>query len=316
MTVSIPSQGPPPPPVGAACSPLRSAGDRLDAAAVEPRAVSDPRAARRRARRPAPPRAAAGAASSSEAARSSTTRRSIRSPWRSSAASTALPRNPDAPVTRTRPAREPVPHPLVPFPGHRRDSRRRAPAARLAAAGANLRRAGGEMGGSGASIQFSAMARRTRRRRRASHTSKWKKILVPLGVLVAALAVAGGAAATWAIDVYNSAPPLSSLQPVQKGRSSAIYAADGSLIGFIRSSNVRQPVTGDQLPAGPQGRDGRDRGPRLLRARRRSTPTAIVRAAFKNIEAGARRSRAPRRSPSSWSATSTSSTPNRRSSES
>src|SRR6476619_8639417 len=104
------------------------------------------------------------------------------------------------------------------------------------------------MGGRAPSIQFSAMARRTRRRRRRSHTSKWKKFLVPLGVLFAALAVAGGAAVTWAIDVYNSAPPLSSLQPVQKGRSSAIYAADGSLIGFIRSSNIRQPVSTDQLP--------------------------------------------------------------------
>ena len=54
--------------------------------------------------------------------------------------------------------------------------------------------------------------------------------------------------ATWAIDIYNSAPPLSSLKPVQKGRSSAIYAADGSLIGFIRSDNIRQPVPARALP--------------------------------------------------------------------
>ena len=80
------------------------------------------------------------------------------------------------------------------------------------------------------------------------HSSKWKKFLVPLGVLFAALAVAAGAAGTWAVNVYNSAPPLSSLQPVQKGRSSAIYAADGSLIGYIRSSNIRQPVSTRQLP--------------------------------------------------------------------
>jgi penicillin-binding protein 1A len=62
------------------------------------------------------------------------------------------------------------------------------------------------------------------------------------------LGVAGGMAAGWALNVYNSAPPLSSLKPVQKGRSSAIYAADGSLIGFIRSSNVRQPVPSRALP--------------------------------------------------------------------
>src|SRR5829696_5731458 len=141
------------------------------------------------------------------------------------------------------------------------------------------------MNGCAASIQFPAMARRTRRRRRRSHTSRWKKILVPLGVVFSALAVAGGAAGTWAVDVYNSAPPLSSLQPVQKGRSSAIYGADGSLIGFIRSSNIRQPVRTDQLPqdlkdatVAIEDRGFFDHGA--------IDPEAIVRAAVKNIEAG------------------------------
>jgi len=60
--------------------------------------------------------------------------------------------------------------------------------------------------------------------------------------------IAAGVAASWAINVYESAPPLSSLKPVQKGRSSAIYAADGSLIGFIRASNIRQPVSSRALP--------------------------------------------------------------------
>ena len=60
--------------------------------------------------------------------------------------------------------------------------------------------------------------------------------------------IAGGVAASWAIDVYESAPPLSSLKPVQKGRSSAIYAADGSRIGFIQAENIRQPVPGRTMP--------------------------------------------------------------------
>ncbi|MGE5280957.1 MAG: transglycosylase domain-containing protein [Chloroflexota bacterium] len=72
--------------------------------------------------------------------------------------------------------------------------------------------------------------------------------MVPLGVLAAAAAIAGGVAASWAVSVYESAPPLSSLKPVQKGRSSAIYAADGSLIGFIHSRNIRQPVPESAMP--------------------------------------------------------------------
>jgi penicillin-binding protein 1A len=87
-----------------------------------------------------------------------------------------------------------------------------------------------------------------RRHRRRAHGHRWKKLLIPLGALLGVLAVAGGVAASWAIDVYESAPPLASLQPVQKGRSSAIYAADGSLIGFIRASSVRQPVPSRALP--------------------------------------------------------------------
>jgi penicillin-binding protein 1A len=92
------------------------------------------------------------------------------------------------------------------------------------------------------------MARRTRRRQRKSHSSVWKKLLIPLVLFAGALTAAGGFAASWAVDVYESAPPLSSLKPVQRGRSSAIYAADGSLIGFIRASTIRQPVPSRALP--------------------------------------------------------------------
>ena len=92
------------------------------------------------------------------------------------------------------------------------------------------------------------MATRIRRRRRKPPTSRWHKFAIPIIVVGGIVAVAGGIGASWALSVYNSAPPLSSLQPVQKGRSSAIYAADGSLIGFIRSDNIRQPVPAKALP--------------------------------------------------------------------
>ncbi len=92
------------------------------------------------------------------------------------------------------------------------------------------------------------MASRIRRRRRKQVHRVWRKVFIVIGVLVVAGLVAGGIAAAWALNIYNSAPPLSSLQPVQKGRSSAIYAADGSLIGYIKSNNIRQPIPADELP--------------------------------------------------------------------
>jgi penicillin-binding protein 1A len=92
------------------------------------------------------------------------------------------------------------------------------------------------------------MATRIRRRRRQSHGRLWPKIAIPVAVISALLLVAGIVGGAWALNIYNSSPPLSSLKPVQKGRSSAIYAADGTLIGFIRSNNIRQPVLGRLLP--------------------------------------------------------------------
>jgi penicillin-binding protein 1A len=92
------------------------------------------------------------------------------------------------------------------------------------------------------------MATRIRRRRRKPQTSRWQLFVIPAVLVGAMIAVAGGIGASWALSVYNEAPSLASLKPVQKGRSSAIYAADGSLIGFIRSNNVRQPVPSSALP--------------------------------------------------------------------
>jgi len=124
------------------------------------------------------------------------------------------------------------------------------------------------------------------RRRRRSHSLGWRrKLLIPVGVFAAALAVAGGVAGSWAIDVYNSAPPLASLKPVQKGRSSAIYAADGSLIGFIRASSIRQPVPSRALPqnlkyatVAIEDRNFFNHGA--------IDPEGIARAAWKNLLAG------------------------------
>jgi penicillin-binding protein 1A len=92
------------------------------------------------------------------------------------------------------------------------------------------------------------MATRTRRRRRQPHKTRWHKIVIPIVLVIGALAAAGGIAAAWALNVYNSAPPLDSLKPVQKGRTSAIYTADGKLIGYIKSENVRQPISGGEIP--------------------------------------------------------------------
>jgi penicillin-binding protein 1A len=128
--------------------------------------------------------------------------------------------------------------------------------------------------------------RERRLRRRHSHGASWRRRLTALLVVLGiGLVVAGGVGASWAIDVYNSAPPLAKLKPVQKGRSSAIYAADGSLIGFISASSIRQPVRSRALPqnlkyatVAIEDRNYFEHGA--------IDPAGIVRAAWKNLQAG------------------------------
>ncbi len=129
------------------------------------------------------------------------------------------------------------------------------------------------------------MARRTRNRRRRASRSKLRGFGIPLGILVCAIAIGVGAAVTWAIDVYDSAPPLGTLKPVQRGRSSAIYAKDGSLIGFIRASTVRQPVSSKALPQTLKEATVAIEDKHFFE-HGAIDPAGIVRAAWKNLQAG------------------------------
>jgi penicillin-binding protein 1A len=92
------------------------------------------------------------------------------------------------------------------------------------------------------------MATRIRRRHRKPHHTRWHRIAIPTVIVLGIIGTAGGIAAAWAINVYNSAPPLNTLKPVQKGRTSSIYNAEGKLIGYIQSENVRQPISEDEIP--------------------------------------------------------------------
>src|SRR6201999_255555 len=92
------------------------------------------------------------------------------------------------------------------------------------------------------------MATRIRRKRRRPHKTRWHRIAIPIVFVIGLLLAAGGVAAAWAIKVYNEAPALDSLKPVQKGRSSAIYTAEGHLIGYIQSDTVREPITEAEIP--------------------------------------------------------------------
>jgi len=73
-------------------------------------------------------------------------------------------------------------------------------------------------------------------------------LLVGLLVTVCAAAAAALVGVGWVVSVADSAPALSTLAPRDQGQVSEVYAANGSLLGYLHSDVLRQVVPADKLP--------------------------------------------------------------------
>ncbi len=69
-----------------------------------------------------------------------------------------------------------------------------------------------------------------------------------LGIVLAAVVVAAGGAAVWALNIWNSTPALGTLKPVEESSTSVVFAADGSRLGYIQSDTIRHPVETEKIP--------------------------------------------------------------------
>ncbi len=129
------------------------------------------------------------------------------------------------------------------------------------------------------------MSQRARRRRRRLQDSGRKKLLLGVGIPLAAILAGLLAGGIWLLSIYNSAPSLASLRPITKGAVSKVYAADGSLIGVIHSDTIRQPVPSSKIP-----QDMKDATVAIEDRRFYEhggiDPSAIVRAGWSDLTAG------------------------------
>ena len=82
------------------------------------------------------------------------------------------------------------------------------------------------------------MTQRTRRRQRRRGGIGTKLLLV-FGVVVVLLGIAAIAVTSWVLGVAADAPSLSRCRPIDRGGNSTVYAADGSKLGVIDSSEAR-----------------------------------------------------------------------------
>ncbi len=94
------------------------------------------------------------------------------------------------------------------------------------------------------------MSRRDRqRRRRHNRGHPVGRVLLMTGILtVSAVAIAALLAVGWVVAVADSAPNLSQLPAKHANSPTEIFAADGSLLGYVHTNNLYQRVSQNQIP--------------------------------------------------------------------
>jgi penicillin-binding protein 1A len=123
------------------------------------------------------------------------------------------------------------------------------------------------------------------RKQRRRRSTRGKPVFVGFAVVGTLVAIAALSAVGYVIAVAATAPALSELKPKDKGQNSVIYAANGALLGYVKSDEIRTPIGWDEMPEDLRNatvaiedenfyeHDGVDFG-------------AIVRAGIKNLESG------------------------------
>ncbi|MEX2193793.1 MAG: transglycosylase domain-containing protein [Thermoleophilaceae bacterium] len=104
--------------------------------------------------------------------------------------------------------------------------------------------------------------------------------VVGLLVVVAAMSGVG-----YIVAIAATAPDLDELQPIDKGATSVIYAADGSRLGYVQSDIIRDPIAWRDMPIELKRATVAIEDERFYE-HEGVDYESIVRAAIKNVESG------------------------------
>jgi penicillin-binding protein 1A len=130
------------------------------------------------------------------------------------------------------------------------------------------------------------MTRRQRQlRRRKTKPHLRTKVGLGLLLLVTVTLIGGLSAVGYLVAIAATGPDIEELKPIDKGESSAVYASDGSLLGYVQSDIVRQEKPWRDLPVELR------QGTVAIEDERYYEhsgvdPEGIVRAAVKNVTSG------------------------------
>ena len=88
--------------------------------------------------------------------------------------------------------------------------------------------------------------RQARRRRHRARPRNW--FLLGLAVVLATGIIGGLSLVGYILAVASSAPNIDELKPIDKGSTSKIFAADGHLLGYVQSDQIRTPISWHEMP--------------------------------------------------------------------
>jgi penicillin-binding protein 1A len=86
-----------------------------------------------------------------------------------------------------------------------------------------------------------------RAQNRGSHKAR-NTVFISLGVLLAIVGIGAASVLGYVISIAATTPNIDELKPIDKGATSAVYASNGRLLGYVKSSIVRQPVVESDMP--------------------------------------------------------------------
>src|SRR4051812_49950538 len=89
---------------------------------------------------------------------------------------------------------------------------------------------------------------RKQRRRQKTGGKARNNVFIALGVVLAIAGIGAASVIGYVISITATTPNIDELKPIDKGQTSAVYAANGRLLGYVKSSIVRQPVVEDDIP--------------------------------------------------------------------
>jgi penicillin-binding protein 1A len=87
-----------------------------------------------------------------------------------------------------------------------------------------------------------------RRAKRGGHAAR-STVLISLGVVLAVAGIAAASVLGYVISIAATTPNLDELKPIDNGQTSSVFATNGRLLGYVKSSIVRQPIIQDRMPA-------------------------------------------------------------------